>query len=108
MRILTASEQRLAFRFARVPLPEDAIACDPWSEHGEDDWRRYFLIREWQAADIWVEVAGEQDHHGQVTRWVHVDGEGQCDATQRVQLIEAITEAGQLYELLAAHSNPGD
>ncbi|MET0704445.1 MAG: hypothetical protein ABWY93_32745 [Mycobacterium sp.] len=100
MDILSDHQQRLAYRFAHVPLPDDAIACHPWCEYGDDDARRYFLTREWRIGDIWVEVAGEQNHRGEVTRWVHVDGEDQLGPLGRVELIAAIVEAGQLYDTL--------
>ncbi|TPG35847.1 hypothetical protein [Mycolicibacterium hodleri] len=100
VRILTADEQQLAYRFAHLPLPNDAVSCDPWSSHGEGDWRRYFLTRVWDIAGIWVEVAGEQNHHGEITRWLHIGGEGQCDTSDRERLIAAITEAGELYDQL--------
>jgi hypothetical protein len=103
MRMLNDDEQRLAYRFAHLPLPDDAVACDPWSIHGEDDWRRYFLSRAWDVAGIWVEVAGEQDHYGNVTRWMHVGGEDQCSTSDRVLLLAAIAEAGELYDALSGH-----
>jgi hypothetical protein len=34
MRELSDDEQRLAYRFAHVPLPPDAVACDPREWHG--------------------------------------------------------------------------
>ena len=60
------------------------------------------LTRAWEVAGIWVEVAGEQDHHGRITRWMHVGGEDQCDTSDRGLLITALTEAGALYDALSA------
>lgn len=100
MRDLTDDERRLAFRFAEVALPPDAIACDPWDWHGGDSYRRYFLTREWNVAGIWVSVAGEQDHEGEITRWMHVGGEDQCSTSDRRQLIVALQEAGELFDSL--------
>jgi hypothetical protein len=70
------------------------------SRHGDDDWRRPFLTREWEVAGLWVSVAGEQDHHGDVTRWVHVGGEDQCTGSDRGHLIAALTDAGTLFDSL--------
>jgi hypothetical protein len=67
----TDEQQALAYRFADVALPAEATDCYPWGCYGEDDWRRGFLVREWDVAAIWVSVAGEQDHHGTVSRWLH-------------------------------------
>lgn len=102
MRDLTDDEQRLAFRFAHVPLPADATACDPWEWHGELDWRRYFLTREWEIAGLWISVAGEQNHHGEISRWMHVGGDDQCSTSDRRDLIAALIEAGQLLDGLNA------
>jgi hypothetical protein len=99
-RPLSADEQALAYRFSHVPLPDDAISCDPWDWHGGLDWRRYFLTREWDVNGVWVSVAGEQDHHGTVTRWMHVGGEDQCTSSDRRRLIVALVEAGQLLDSL--------
>jgi hypothetical protein len=100
MRALTDDEQDLAYRFAHVALPEDAVACDPWASHGEQDWRRYFLTREWDVNGIWVSVAGEQNQDGEITRWMHVGGEDQCDTSERAELIAALIEAGQIFDAL--------
>ena len=102
MRDLTDDEQQLAYRFAAVALPPDAIACDPWEWHGGTSYRRYFLTREWNVAGIWVSVAGEQDHEGGITRWMHVGGEDQCSTSDRRELIVALQEAGELLDALQA------
>ena len=60
MRDLTDDEQQLAYRFAAVALPPDAIACDPWEWHGGTSYRRYFLTREWNVAGIWVSAPGNK------------------------------------------------
>jgi hypothetical protein len=99
MRDLSYDEQALAFRFSHLPLPADAIDCEPW--HFQDgDWRRQFLVREWEIAGLWVSVAGEQDRHGQVKRWLHVGGEDHCTAPNRQLLIAALVEAGHLLDSL--------
>lgn len=95
-------EQMLAYRFAHVALPDDATDCGPWQWHGGNDWRRYFLTREWNVAGIWVSVAGEQRHHGDVERWMHVGGEDQCTGSDRRRLIEALRDAGRLLDSLVA------
>jgi hypothetical protein len=100
MRDLTADEQALAYRFAHVQLPLDAVICDPWIEHGDDDWRRYFLTRDWQVGDVWVEVSGEQDHHGGIVRRMHLVTEGDCSTADWPHLITALTEAQELFETL--------
>jgi hypothetical protein len=100
MRELTADEQALAYRFAHVQLPLDAVACDPWTEHGDGGWRRYFLTRDWQIGDVWVEVAGEQNHHGAISRWMHLVTEGDCSTSDWPLLIAALVEAQQLFEAL--------
>jgi hypothetical protein len=102
MRDLTDDEQRLSYRFAHVPLPADATTCDPWERHGENDWRRYFLTREWDIAGIWVSVAGEQNHLGDVTRWMQVGGDDQCSTSDRRGLITALEDAGRLLDSLNA------
>ena len=78
-----SDEQALAYYFADVVCPGEAIECGAWGLRGERDWRRGFLIKEWDVAGIWVSVAGEQDHHGKVTRWVHVGGEDRCTGSDR-------------------------
>jgi hypothetical protein len=100
LRELSDEEQTLAYRFAHVALPEDAIGCDPWEWHGGQDWRRYFLTREWDVNGIWVSVAGEQNHHGDVKRWMHVGGEDQCTTSDRQRLIAVLIEAGRLLDAL--------
>ena len=105
-RQLSEDEQALAYRFAHVALPEDATACDPWEWHGGEDWRRYFLTRDWDVNGIWVSVAGEQDHLGTVTRWMHVGGEDQCTASDRKHLIAVLLEAGQLLDRLEETAAP--
>lgn len=102
MRALTDLEQQLAYRFAHLPLPEDAVKCDPWFWQGQDDYRRYFLTREWDVEGIWIEVAGEQNHLGEVTRWLHIGGEDQCGTSDRMRLIAVLVEAGELYDSLTA------
>jgi hypothetical protein len=97
---LSYEEQALAFRFAHLPLPDGVTSCDPWLAHGQDDWRRLFVIREWEIAGLWVSVAGEQDHHGNVTRWLHVGGDDQCRSSDRQRLILALVEAGRLLDSL--------
>lgn len=104
MRALTDFEQQLAYRFAHLLLPEDAVRCDPWFWHGDDDYRRYFLTRDWDVEGIWIEVAGEQNHRGEVTRWMHIGGEDQCDTSDRMRLIAVLVEAGELYDSLTAVS----
>jgi hypothetical protein len=99
---LTDEEQALAYRFAHVPLPMDAICCDPWTWHGPHDWRRFFLTREWEVNGIWVSVAGEQNHRGGITRWMHVGGDDQCSTSDRTDLIVALVEAGRLFDDLTA------
>ena len=98
---LSDDERALAYRFAHVPLPADAVDCSPWHWHGGDDWRRHLIIREWAVGGIWVCVAGEQTHRGEVWRWLHVGGEDQCTAVHRKQLIAALAEAGDLLESLS-------
>jgi hypothetical protein len=100
MREPSDDEQALAFRFAHVSLPEEAIDCEPWHSHGDEDWRRVFLIREWEIEGIWVSVAGEQSHDGQVRRWLHVGGEDRCTSSDRQRLIAALVEAGRLLDSL--------
>ena len=95
-------EQTLAFHFAHVALPNDAIDCGPWHWHGGGDWRRHFLSREWNVAGLWVSVAGEQDHQGKVTRWMHVGGEDHCTSSDRRELIAALNDAGQLLDSLTS------
>ena len=98
---LSDHEQVLANRFAHLPLPDDATDCEPWCWHGED-WRRHFLTREWEVAGLWVSVAGEQNHHGDVRRWMHVGGEDHCTTSDREQLIAALVQAGQLFDAVTA------
>ena len=105
-RELSADEQMLAYRFAHLALPLDAVSCDPWQWHGDQDWRRYFLTREWDIDGIWVSVAGEQNHRGGITRWMHVGGEDQCDTSDRTQLIVALCEAGRLFDALTGAETP--
>src|ERR1700761_704065 len=97
---LSYEEQSLAYRFAHLPLPHEAISCDPWLSHGQDDWRRQFVIREWEIAGLWVSVAGEPDHRGNVTRWMHVGGDDQCSSSDRQRLIVALVEGGRLLDSL--------
>jgi hypothetical protein len=92
-------EQALAYRFAHLPLPVDAIDCEPWQWHG-DEWRRHFLSREWNIAGVWISVAGEQNHRGRVSRWLHVGGEDRCTSSDRQRLIAALVDAGQLLDAL--------
>lgn len=105
MRNLSKDEQALAVRFTHVPLPSEAIECEPWLSHGDADWRRHFLIREWEIAGLWVSVAGEQNHHGEVRRWLHVGGEDQCTSSDRQRLITALIEAGRLLDSLACRKS---
>jgi hypothetical protein len=100
VRDLSQKEQAMAYRFAHVALPDDAVDCDVWRWHGDDDWRRYFQTREWHISGIWVSVAGEQDHHGNIKRWMHVGGEDECATSDRSQLIIALLEAGELLDSL--------
>jgi hypothetical protein len=102
MRELTEDQQQLAYRFAALALRADATGCDPWEWHGDLDWRRYFVTREWDVGGVWVSVGGEQSHRGHLTRWLHVGGEDQCDGADRHQLIQALTDAGELLEGLQA------
>jgi hypothetical protein len=97
---LSSDEQTLAYRFAHVALPDDAVQCGPWQWHGGDDWRRYFLTREWNVAGIWVSVEGEQGHHGDVRRWMHVGGEDGFSTADRHDLMTALQEAGRLFDSL--------
>jgi hypothetical protein len=46
-------------------------------------------------------VAGEQGHHGKVTRWVHVGGDDQCTGSDRRDLIIDPTSAGRLLDSLS-------
>jgi hypothetical protein len=101
MRDFNTNEQLLAAYFADVARPDEATECGPWRKRGEHDWRRGFLVKEWEVAGLWVSVAGEQDHHGNVTRWVHVGGEDRCSASERRLLIAAVTRAGELLEELS-------
>ncbi|MBJ7340967.1 hypothetical protein [Mycolicibacterium sp.] len=94
--------QILAYFFADLALPADAIDCGPWGWHGVDDWRRGFLTWERDVAAISVTVAGEQNHHGEVTRWLHVSGDGECTARERQQLIATLATAGELFDSLMA------
>lgn len=102
MRKLTDDEQQAAYRYAHLELPVDAIDCDPWYWHGGDDWRRYFVTREWDVSGLWVSVAGEQDHDGKITRWLHVGGDDQCSTSDRGELIAALVDAGRLLDSLNA------
>jgi hypothetical protein len=95
---LTDEQQWLAFRFAGIPLPLDATGCDPWEWHGSQDWRRYFMTREWDVDGLWVSVGGEQNHLGQISRWLHVGGDDQSDSADRQELVAALTEAGHLLD----------
>jgi hypothetical protein len=98
MRDLTDEQQALAYRFADLALPLDATECDPWEWHGTQDWRRYFLTRDWDVGGIFVTVGGEQNHLGDVVRWLHVGGNDQCDGSDRRTLIDALTAAGTLLD----------
>jgi hypothetical protein len=95
---LTHDQQVLAYRFAALALPPDATECDPWEWHGAQDWRRYFLTKDWDIGGIFVTVGGEQNHHGGVIRWLHVGGSDQCDGADRRDLIDALTDAGKLLD----------
>jgi hypothetical protein len=94
-------QQNLAFRFAHVALPAYATDCEPWEWH-EDAWRRFFAIQEWNVGSICVSVAGEQTHHGNVTRWLQVGGEDKFTKSSRRHLMEALELAGQLLDSLAS------
>lgn len=100
MRDLCDHEQAVAFRLSHLPLPPDAIECETWQRHGDDEWRRGFLIREWEVAGLWVSVVGEQRRNGDIRRWMHIGGEDECNTSDRQQLIAAIREAGQLLDSL--------
>ncbi len=104
MRAWTEDQQQLAYRFAHLLLPLDAVACEPWESVGDDDddWRRFFITREWDVTGICVSVGGEQNHRGDVTRWMHVGGEDQCSTSQRSALISALLAAGSLLDALNA------
>jgi hypothetical protein len=101
MGTLTDVEQTLAYRFAHVALPPDATDCESWRWRG-GEWRRFFLVREWDIGGIWVSVAGEQNHRGHVRRWMHVGGEDECTSSDRRRLIGALEEAGRLLDALTA------
>jgi hypothetical protein len=101
MRDFDTNEELMDVYFADVPRPAEAIECGPWRKRGEQDFRRGFLVKEWDVAGIWVSVAGEQDHRGKVTRWVHVGGDDRCAASDRRQLIAALTNAGHLLDSLS-------
>ena len=92
------SRPRLFRRFAHLDVPPEAIDCAPWHWHGGNDWRRHFVVREWNVGGLWVSVAGEQNHRGEVRRWLHVGGEDQCTTSDRHRLIAALVEAGQLLD----------
>jgi hypothetical protein len=96
----TVDEGAVALRFCHVGLPDDAIECHPWRRHGVTEWRRRFLTREWEVAGIWISVVGEQNHRGEVTRWMHVGGEDRCTSSDGRQLIAALEAAGQLLDSL--------
>ena len=93
-------QQNLAFRFAHVVLPAYATDCEPWEWH-QDECRRFFAIQEWNVGSICVCVAGQQTHHGHVTRWLHVSGEDTFTKSTRRQLMEALKDAGHLLDSLA-------
>jgi hypothetical protein len=95
---LTDEQQWLAFRFAALPLPLDATGCDPWKQRGAEDWRRYFLTREWDVDGLLVSVGGEQNHLGEVSRWLHIGGDDHSDSSDRRQLIGALMDAGKLLD----------
>jgi hypothetical protein len=97
---LTDEQQWLAFRFAAVALPLDATGCDPWEWHSPEDWRRYFLTREWDVDGLCVSVGGEQNHLGKTSRWLHVGGDDHSDSSDRHELVDALKEAGRLLEEL--------
>ena len=99
MHDLTDAQQILAYRFAHVALPIYATDCDPWEWFG-DAWKRYFTVKEWNVAGLWVSVGGEQTQHGLVTRWLHVGGEDQCSTSDREELIAALVDAGKLFDSL--------
>lgn len=101
-----ADEQALALRFAHVALPADAISCTPWTWHGGDDWRRRFLTREWDVSGMWMRVAGEQYHHGEVNRWLRVGGVDHCTAADRRNFAAALVDAGELLHMLNASAAP--
>jgi hypothetical protein len=101
MHYVDIDEQALALCFAHLPLPEDAIDCEPWHWH-RDDWRRLFLTQEWYVAGLWISVAGEQNRYGDITRWMHVGGEDQCTTSDRKRLIAALQQAGQVLDSLMA------
>ena len=98
----TDEQHALAHRFADVALPADATDSCPWGWHGADDWRRGFLVKEWEVGKIWVSVAGEQDHHGKVTPWLQVNGGDECTPFERRRLIAVLMSAGRLFDSLAA------
>ena len=100
------NEQALAHRFAALLIPHDATECGAWGWRGQDDWRRGFLTREWDVGGIWVSVAGEQDHHGTIRRWVHVGGEDRCTGSDRGRLIAALFDAGRLFDSLQSDRSP--
>jgi hypothetical protein len=58
------------------------------------------MTREWDVSGFWVSLAGEQNHYGEVTRWMHVGGDDQCSTSDRGDLIAALLEAGQLLDTL--------
>jgi hypothetical protein len=105
VRYLTGEQQEFALRFADVALPPDATDCEPWQWHA-GAWRRFFLTREWNIAGIWVSVAGEQTHDGDVRRWMHVGGEDECRTSDRHALIAALEEAGKLLDSLLEIERP--
>jgi len=108
VRELTSDEQVLAYRFAHLALPADASGCDPWVCHGHGDWRRYFVTQEWDVGATFVSVGGEQNHHGEIRRWLHVVGEDHLDKADRLRLTEAMENGRRLLDgLNAQDGEPG-
>ena len=85
-----------------MPLPADAMGCGRWGQHGEQGWRRYFLVREWCVAGVSVIVAGEQHGDGRVTRQLVVSGEARCARSDVEDLVSAVNAAALLLDSLSA------
>jgi hypothetical protein len=76
------------------------VRCEPWEWH-DDDWRRFSTVKQWNIGSICVRVAGEQTHHGQVTRWLHVGGDDNFTKSNRRHLMEPLDDAENLLHGIA-------